>query len=108
MATAKIEKETFEVPCKIYGCNKRADYKIGNMAGSPAAFFHVCKDHAKDIAENLPKELLPAPKEVKVYPTEEELKELLNVISKDEIPFTDIEEPEIPPKKPTAKKKVKK
>lgn len=44
-----IEKETYHVPCRIYGCFSRADYRIGNMTGSPMVFFHVCEDCLESI-----------------------------------------------------------
>lgn len=107
MSKASIDIETFDVPCKVYGCSRKAKYKIGNLSGSPASFFHICEEHAKEIMETLPMELQPTPKEVQVYPTEDELKVLLKNMA-EELPFTDIEEesepePETKPKAKAAK-----
>lgn len=54
-----IEKETFEVPCRTYGCYNRAKYRLGNPKGSPIAFHHICESCAKSIFESLPGELNP-------------------------------------------------
>ena len=80
---AVLEKETFEVPCRIYGCNKRAKYRICNPTGSPSAFFHLCEDCATSIMNTLPSELQPTPIEVekivekKIYPDIEEMKAIV-------------------------------
>ena len=49
-----IEVETFDVPCKVYGCFKKSKYKIGNMKGSPMVFFHVCEDCLNSILKSAP------------------------------------------------------
>lgn len=59
MSKAGIAKETFHIPCRVYGCQKRAEYRIGNLKGSPSAFFHVCGDCLKGIVDTIPEELKP-------------------------------------------------
>lgn len=74
-----IEKEVFEIPCRIHGCNNRAKYRLGNMKGSPMAFFHVCEDCMKSMLESLPKELLPDNEET-CKKVEESIKEEISEV----------------------------
>ena len=53
----RIEKETFKVACRTYGCYNTASYRIGNLKGTPMAFYHLCDSCMKGILENLPEEL---------------------------------------------------
>lgn len=56
----RIEVETFEVPCRIYGCYSKAKYRLGNMSGSPIAFFHLCESCLSSILDSH-RELEPMP-----------------------------------------------
>lgn len=54
-----IELETFQIPCRVFGCHNKAKYRIGNMKGSPILFYHLCDECFKSIIDSIPEELLP-------------------------------------------------
>ena len=59
MANARVTKETFEIPCRTFGCFNKASYRIGNPSGSPMAFFHICEDCLNNIMETIPEDKKP-------------------------------------------------
>lgn len=82
MSKAGIDKETFHIPCKIFGCNNRAEYRIGNLTGSPGAFFHVCGDCLQGIVDTVPEDMKP----IKVVE-----KEVIKEVEKEVIKEVEIE-----------------
>ena len=62
---AKIEKVTMVVPCRVFGCGKKASYKIGNPAGSPSGFYFLCGDCTESLLKSI-SEVFDDNKEVNV------------------------------------------
>ena len=80
MSKAGIDKETFHIPCKIFGCNNRAEYRIGNLTGSPGAFFHVCGDCLKGIVDTVPENMKPVKEVEKVVEKVVEVERVVEVV----------------------------
>lgn len=80
MSKAGIEKETFHIPCKVFGCNNRAEYRIGNLTGSPGAFFHVCGECLKGIVATVPEDMKPVKEVEKVVKEIVEVEKIVEVV----------------------------
>jgi hypothetical protein len=76
MARKKVSglaEETFKMPCRVFGCNKPAKYRMGNIKGVPNALFFVCEDCLDDIIEDLPEDKLPVKEVEKIVEVEREI-----------------------------------